>query len=221
MAKNRRRKDPKQSKSVKKDMDADPEHRDSPVVAKKGVEDQDEGQDDVEDATSVPKKGAPEDRNGRIVPKKGVEDQNDEGGSSKVVPKKGVGEVGNTTPQPAVPTTNPVYKHRYAKYRPEQNCVFIFQITVIQITSHNPSKPSVEIPKSKVEEVAHPKSNVRGPASSSPNVPSTSLVVGVVFAVTLLSAVGFLGFKKLRAVQRRREYRKMNDFLIDGMYNDL
>ena len=26
---------------------------------------------------------------------------------------------------------------------------------------------------------------------------------------------------QVRAAQRRREYRRMNDFLIDGMYNDL
>ena len=50
--------------------------------------------------------------------------------------------------------------------------------------------------------------------------PGTSLVVGAVFGLLLLSALGFLLFKRLDAVKRRREYRRMNDFLIDGMYND-
>jgi hypothetical protein len=46
-------------------------------------------------------------------------------------------------------------------------------------------------------------------------------LVGVVFAAILLSIVVFLVVKRARAAQRRREYRRMNDFLIDGMYNDL
>merc|ERR1712088_1069960 len=49
----------------------------------------------------------------------------------------------------------------------------------------------------------------------------TSLFVGIVLAGVLLSVLGFVGFKRLDAIRRRREYRRMNDFLIDGMYNEL
>ncbi len=31
----------------------------------------------------------------------------------------------------------------------------------------------------------------------------------------------FVGLKRIESIRRRREYRRMNDFLIDGMYNDL
>ena len=51
--------------------------------------------------------------------------------------------------------------------------------------------------------------------------PSTSLVVGAVLGLLLMSALGFVLYKRLDAMKRRRQYRRMNDFLIDGMYNDL
>ena len=59
---------------------------------------------------------------------------------------------------------------------------------------------------------------VTQPADSTP---ATSLLVGVIFGVFLLSVVIFVGFKRLDAIRRRREYRRMNDFLIDGMYNEM
>ena len=49
---------------------------------------------------------------------------------------------------------------------------------------------------------------------------STGVVVGLFFALVLTAVLLFVGFKRLDAVRRRREYRRMNDFLIDGMYND-
>ena len=51
--------------------------------------------------------------------------------------------------------------------------------------------------------------------------PRTSLLVGVILACILLSVVAFVGFKRLDAIRRRREYRRMNDYLIDGMYNEM
>merc|ERR1711971_533223 len=51
--------------------------------------------------------------------------------------------------------------------------------------------------------------------------PRTSLLVGIVFGCLLLSVLMFVGFKRLDAIRRRREYRRMNDFLTDGMYNEI
>ena len=48
----------------------------------------------------------------------------------------------------------------------------------------------------------------------------TGLVVGIIFGMILLGVLVFVGLKRLDAIRRRREYRRMNDFLIDGMYND-
>ena len=53
------------------------------------------------------------------------------------------------------------------------------------------------------------------------NTPRTSLLVGVILGCTLLCVLIFVGFKRLDAIRRRREYRRMNDFLIDGMYNEM
>jgi hypothetical protein len=49
----------------------------------------------------------------------------------------------------------------------------------------------------------------------------TSLVVGLVCALILMTVLLFVGLKRIESIRRRREYRRMNDFLIDGMYNDL
>ena len=49
----------------------------------------------------------------------------------------------------------------------------------------------------------------------------TSLVVGLVCALVLMTVLLFVGLKRIESIRRRREYRRMNDFLIDGMYNDL
>ena len=37
--------------------------------------------------------------------------------------------------------------------------------------------------------------------------PKTSLLVGIVFGCLLLSVLMFVGFKRLDAIRRRREYR--------------
>ena len=39
------------------------------------------------------------------------------------------------------------------------------------------------------------------------NTPRTSLLVGIVFGCLLLSVLMFVGFKRLDAIRRRREYR--------------
>jgi hypothetical protein len=49
---------------------------------------------------------------------------------------------------------------------------------------------------------------------------STGLIVGIFFGMVLTGVLIFVGLKRLDAIRRRREYRRMNDFLIDGMYND-
>ena len=49
---------------------------------------------------------------------------------------------------------------------------------------------------------------------------STGLIVGIFFGMVLTAVLVFVGLKRLDAIRRRREYRRMNDFLIDGMYND-
>ena len=49
---------------------------------------------------------------------------------------------------------------------------------------------------------------------------SAGLIVGIFFGMVLTAVLVFVGLKRLDAVRRRREYRRMNDFLIDGMYND-
>ena len=51
--------------------------------------------------------------------------------------------------------------------------------------------------------------------------PKTSMLVGVILACILFSVVAFVVFKRLDAIRRRREYRRMNDYLIDGMYNEM
>ena len=53
------------------------------------------------------------------------------------------------------------------------------------------------------------------------DTPRTSLLVGIILGCTLLCVLIFVGFKRLDAIRRRREYRRMNDFLIDGMYNEM
>jgi len=53
------------------------------------------------------------------------------------------------------------------------------------------------------------------------NTSKTSLFVGIVLGAILISVLVFVGFKRLDAIRRRREYRRMNDFLIDGMYNEM
>jgi len=57
-------------------------------------------------------------------------------------------------------------------------------------------------------------------ASEGGSTSVASMVFGVILAMILVSVVLFVGFKRLDAIRRRREYRRMNDFLIDGMYND-
>ena len=49
---------------------------------------------------------------------------------------------------------------------------------------------------------------------------SAGLIVGIFFGMILTSVLVFVGLKRVDAIRRRREYRRMNDFLIDGMYND-
>jgi len=49
---------------------------------------------------------------------------------------------------------------------------------------------------------------------------SSGLIVGIFFGIVLTAVLVFVGLKRLDAIRRRREYRRMNDFLIDGMYND-
>ena len=49
---------------------------------------------------------------------------------------------------------------------------------------------------------------------------SAGLIVGIFFGMVLTAVLVFVGLKRLDAIRRRREYRRMNDFLIDGMYND-
>jgi len=74
----------------------------------------------------------------------------------------------------------------------------------------DPSPPTVVKPEMDLEEV-----------DPDAGGGSTSLVFGVVFGLILMSVLLFVGLKRLDAVRRRREYRRMNDFLIDGMYNDI
>jgi len=66
-----------------------------------------------------------------------------------------------------------------------------------------------------------PEKEVQTKESIKDSTSKTSLFVGIVLAGVLLSVLGFVGFKRLDAIRRRREYRRMNDFLIDGMYNEL
>merc|ERR1719150_3681780 len=66
-----------------------------------------------------------------------------------------------------------------------------------------------------------PEKEVQTKESLKDSTSKTSLFVGIVLAGVLLSVIGFVGFKRLDAIRRRREYRRMNDFLIDGMYNEL
>jgi len=66
-----------------------------------------------------------------------------------------------------------------------------------------------------------PEKEVQTKESLKDSTSKTSLFVGIVLAGVLLSVLGFVGFKRLDAIRRRREYRRMNDFLIDGMYNEL
>ncbi|CAB4062375.1 unnamed protein product [Lepeophtheirus salmonis] len=56
---------------------------------------------------------------------------------------------------------------------------------------------------------------IKAPTSKS------SLLAGLIFGSLLSLALGFLIYKRLDSARRRREYRRMNDYLIDGMYNDM
>lgn len=176
----------------------------SKVVPKKGVEEPSEpsvvpkkGVEMDEGSNIVPKKEAIPTPDTPVVPKKGVVDYERE---NKIVPKKGVEEDTPTSTASEVPPkslTDPVNTH---------------PVPILKNT------PKVEVPLPKTISTLAP--TIKKVDSKDPT-PSTSLIVGVFFAVILLSVVGFLGFKRLDAIRRRREYRRMNDFLIDGMYNDM
>ncbi len=89
-----------------------------------------------------------------------------------------------------------------------------------------PATPTVtkapSTPRGPVQNSAQlPQSRPVSPTSSSDPTPETSLVVGLVFGAILLVVLGLVAYQRLGAAKRRREYRRMNDFLIDGMYNDL
>ena len=82
-----------------------------------------------------------------------------------------------------------------------------------------PSAPSTaSVSSSTATTTARPKLNAQLPDPAYGG--STGVVVGLFFALVLTAVLLFVGFKRLDAVRRRREYRRMNDFLIDGMYND-
>eukprot|EP00096_Caligus_rogercresseyi_P009760 TRINITY_DN3372_c0_g1_i1.p1 TRINITY_DN3372_c0_g1~~TRINITY_DN3372_c0_g1_i1.p1 ORF type:complete len:239 (+),score=70.83 TRINITY_DN3372_c0_g1_i1:192-908(+) len=57
------------------------------------------------------------------------------------------------------------------------------------------------------------------PSSNTTN--KSSLYAGLVLGSILSMALGFLIYKRIDSARRRREYRRMNDYLIDGMYNDI
>merc|ERR1719266_1569143 len=73
----------------------------------------------------------------------------------------------------------------------------------------------------KITTTTKPEKEVQTKENLKDSTSKTSLFVGIVLAGVLLSVLGFVGFKRLDAIRRRREYRRMNDFLIDGMYNEL
>ncbi|TRY73570.1 hypothetical protein TCAL_01591 [Tigriopus californicus] len=176
---------------------------DTKVVPKKGVEESSEssvvpkkGVEMDEGSNIVPKKEAIPTLDTPVVPKKGVIDFERE---NKVVPKKGVEDYDSSLPSSQGPQTG-------------TDPVGLQSNPILQNT------PKVEIPSPKTISTDAP--DIQKVGAKDPT-PSTSLIVGVFFAVILLSVVGFLGFKRLDAIRRRREYRRMNDFLIDGMYNDM
>lgn len=77
------------------------------------------------------------------------------------------------------------------------------------------------IPSTKSTTTMSPEPKVEGDDKPISSTSKTSLVVGIVLGCILLSVLIFVGFKRLDAIRRRREYRRMNDFLIDGMYNEM
>jgi len=90
--------------------------------------------------------------------------------------------------------------------------------TVAPITTKTTTKEPTTVTKSSSSSIA-PKTTKEPVVNDT--TPKTSLLVGIVFGCLLLSVLMFVGFKRLDAIRRRREYRRMNDFLIDGMYNEM
>lgn len=93
------------------------------------------------------------------------------------------------------------------------------------VTTKTPQKVVTTSAKSTSSASTVPKTDKPNMKTKEPVVndttPRTSLLVGIVFGCLLLSVLMFVGFKRLDAIRRRREYRRMNDFLIDGMYNEM
>lgn len=162
-------------------------------------------------------------RHRSVVPKKGVEEEHgDTENKNETTP------VSTATEKQLLASENPAAAEATAAPIPKQSSR---NLNGVEPTTGRPSivttpppksiRISAEVPKSKpISHLAHDNSEA-GQGVSDPSTPDTSLLVGLIFAVILVSVVGFLGIKRLNAIKRRREYRKMNDFLIDGMYNDL
>jgi len=113
-----------------------------------------------------------------------------------------------TNPPPVVTTTTTVAPMKTTKI-PR-----IKTTTVVKSSSQSPVPKTTEKPSQII--VAEEQEPVVNDTT-----PRTSLLVGIIFGCLLLSVLMFVGFKRLDAIRRRREYRRMNDFLIDGMYNEM
>lgn len=173
-------------------------HDGTPTVPKKGValdatDDQHiSGRKGVDDEPTVEgRKGVAVDDNTPIIGRKGV-DLDD--GLSKISGRKGVVDEMPTS------TTN-------ATVAAEPDITSSTKL-VVEEPSHVTTKP--------VGLSADDEPNHRGDPT-----PATSVIVGGVFGAILIAVLLFVGVKRLDAVRRRRNYRRMNDFLIDGMYNDM
>jgi len=149
--------------------------------------------------------------------------------SSDIMPtnkKEGMVNVDNKTEPPETTTTETAFKVHSSIVK----IVPLKENTKPETTTlKGNALQNVELPKS-VSVGLNPSpsatSSIDKMPSEKENAPenerngSAGLIVGIFFGMVLTAVLVFVGLKRLDAVRRRREYRRMNDFLIDGMYND-
>jgi len=189
------------------------------IVPKKGVGELDADNEairlektisvDTKKVDKLPETLTPDEKTSKIVPKKGVDEDDRKDQDVPEVPPQIIKL--STTSTSTTTTTRP--ELIVTTVRMDQPPVHL-EKDLLPSSHLNGDR----IPDSTRSSVVSPQPPV---GVSDPSAPSTSLVVGVIFAVLLISVIGFVAFKKIDAIKRRREYRRMNDFLIDGMYNDL
>lgn len=165
----------------------------------------DEDKTRVDDIDSNVVTSVPKTTKQKSVPKKGVEDDDvDVPADVSTEDNKHVNDLNKLLMTTSQTVTEPPTKPETVTTEP------LLKPETVTTESSKPETVTTESSKAKATQ-----------ETVNDTTPNTSLLVGVVFGCILLSVVVFVGFKRLDAIRRRREYARMNDFLIDGMYNEL